>query len=182
MAPRTLSASAADSIVTAALERGVGGSVNAAVTPGDKFFVSARMVLTRGELDAVASSRTLTAKFNKITYNVSRVGVALLKRLWTPWRTGASRSSWRVDRVGERGAPGSLATRLVITNPTPWTKFVHKAGTPRRKKLYREVVPEAVDRMKAELTRDLTAPDFTRALKASMLSTAFATPGVGRRR
>lgn len=182
MAPRTLSASAADSIVTAALERGVGGSVNAAVTPGDKFFVSARMVLTRGELDAVASSRTLTAKFNRITYNVSRVGVALLKRLWTPWRTGASRSSWRVDRVGERGAPGSLATRLVITNPTPWTKYVHKAGTPRRKKLYREVIPQAEERMRTELTRDLTAPDFTRALKASMLSTAFATPGVGRRR
>ena len=182
MAPRTLSAAAADSIVTAALERGVGGSVNAAVTPGDKFFVSARMVLTRGELDAVASSRTLTAKFNKITYNVSRVGVALLKRLWTPWRTGASRSSWRVDRVGERGAPGSLATRLVITNPTPWTKYVHKAGTPRRKKLYREVVPEAVDRMKAELTRDLTAPAFAAALKAAMVSTAFGTPGAGRRR
>lgn len=182
MAPRTLSASAADSIVTAALERGVGGSVNAAVTPGDKFFVSARMVLTRGELDAVASSRTLTAKFNKITYNVSRVGVALLKRLWTPWRTGASRSSWRVDRVGERGAPGSLATRLVITNPTPWTKYVHKAGTPRRKKLYREVIPQAEEQMRTELTRDLTAPDFTRALKAAMVSTAFATPGVGRRR
>lgn len=182
MAPRVLGASAADSIVTAAIRRGVGGDVNGAITPGDRFLVSARMVLSRGELDAVASSRTLTAKFNGITRNVSRVGVAMLRRLWTPWRTGASRSSWSIERVGERGAPGSLATRLVITNPTPWTKYVHVAGTPRSRKLYKRVVPEVVDRMKAELARDLTRPDFARALKATMVSTAFGTPGAGRRR
>lgn len=179
---RVLGASAADSIVTAAIRRGVGGDVNAAITPGDRFFVSARMVLSRGELDAVASSRTLTAKFNGITRNISRAGVAMLRRLWTPWRTGASRSSWRIDRVGERGAPGSLATRLVITNPTPWTKYVHVAGTPRSRKLYKQVVPAVVDRMRAELARDLTQPGFTRALKAQMVSTAFGTPAAGRRR
>lgn len=181
MPPRVLSSSAADSVVSSALARGVGGGVNAAITPGDKFFVSARMVLNRGELNAVASSRTLTAKFNGITRNVSRVGVAMLRRLWTPWKTGASRSSWVIDRVGERGAPGSLATRLVIRNPTPWTKYVHKAGTPRSRKLYKQVVPVVVDRMKAELTKDLTRPDFARLLKAQMVSTAFSTP-TGRRR
>lgn len=173
MAPRILPRASANRLLASLLDRGVGGDINGAITAGDGYFVSARMVLDRRQLDAIAANRDLSAKFARIVENIRRLGVVRLRKMTRPWRTGLFRSSWQIDKVAERGAPGSLRTRLVIRNEAPYARWVHEAG--RRQTVARQIVPVVTAEMKRELTSDLTAPAFASALKRSILSQSTLT-------
>jgi hypothetical protein len=125
------------------------------VQGGEGLGLNASLLLSAGELARATTDRTLRAALNRIMRAAAKRALDKLRAFSRPtYRTGTFMSNWSVDL---EDVGGGLRLMVDFSNPTPYAKYVHRAGTPRSRTVVNTyVVPYIKEQLQRELVEDLS--------------------------